>query len=433
MNSDHACAESGLWEAQLAGERILVIDDSKAIRSILRDMILGPQGYQVITAQDGQQGIDHALKEHPDLILTDVSMPRMDGIEVLRRLRDAHYEWPVILMTFHGSEEIAVQAFRLGVRDYIRKPFTVEEVLTCVERALVESRLRREREALMRRLEIANYQLNRQVAELTALYAIGQAVTAVLDLDKLLNRIVEASVYLCHAETGALYLVDQESDSLYLKASLDAGTKSAHSARLKVEKGLVIDAVRTGKPALLTSETPSARLQVREQYAAYALVNVPLVVKREVIGVLSVANCDRQRDFYEADVTRLSGLANYAAIAIENARLYEATRKVVAAEVLNHTVVTISHYINNPLMALMMNIDELAHDCQDGGSGDIGEQVGKAARFTKMKIEEISSVISILRDIASPQFVTYMDDIKMIDIEHKVSERLHYLRSKYQA
>jgi hypothetical protein len=50
-----------------------------------------------------------------------------------------------------------------------------------------------------------------------------------------------------------------------------------------------------------------------------------------------------------------------------------------------------------------------------------------------MKVEEISSVISILRDIASPQFVTYMDDIKMIDIEHKVRERLRYLRSKYQA
>jgi two-component system NtrC family sensor kinase len=417
----------------LAGERILVIDDSEAIRGILRDMILGPQGYEVTTAQDGQQGIDYALKEHPDLILSDVSMPRMDGIEVLRRLRDAHYEWPVILMTFHGSEEIAVQAFRLGVRDYIRKPFTVEEVLTCVERALVESRLRREREALLKRLEVANHQLNRQVAELTALYAIGQAVTAVLDLDKLLNRIVEASVYLCRAETGALYLLDKESGDLYLKASLGAGTKSAHSARLKVEKGLIVDAVRTGKPALLTSETPSADLQVREGYAAYALVNVPLIVKREVIGVLSVANRDRQRDFHEADVTRLSGLANYAAIAIENARLYEATRKVVAAEVLNHTVVTISHYINNPLMALMVNIDELAHNCQNGGAGDISEQVGEAARLTRMKVEEISSVISILRDIASPQFVTYMDDIKMIDIEHKVRERLHYLRSKYQA
>ncbi len=417
----------------MARERILVIDDSEEIRSILREMILGPQGYAVATAQDGQEGIDYALQEHPDLILTDVSMPRMDGIEVLQKLRDAHYEWPVILMTFHGSEEIAIQAFRLGVRDYIRKPFTVEEVLTCVERALVESRLRREREALLRRLESANRQLNRQVAELTALYAIGQAVTAVLDLDRLLNRIVEASVYLCRAETGALYLVDKETSDLYMKASLGADGKGAHSARIKVEEGLIIDALRTGKPALLTSESPQGELRVRQDNTAYALVNVPLLVKNDVIGVLSVANRAQQRSFTSADVTRLSGLANYAAIAIENARLYEATRKVVAAEVLNHTVVTISHYINNPLMALMMNIDELAHSCQNGGSGEMGEQVEEAARFTRMKVEEISSVISILRDIASPQFVTYMDDIKMLDIELKVRERLRYLRDKYQA
>jgi two-component system NtrC family sensor kinase len=421
------------WEARLAGERILVIDDSEEIRSILREMILGPQGYEVVTAQDGQEGIDYALKEHPDLILTDVSMPRMDGIEVLQRLRDAQYQWPIVLMTFHGSEEIAIQAFRLGVRDYIRKPFTVEEVLTCVERALIESRLRREREALLRRLESANRQLNRRVAELTALYAIGQAVTAVLDLDKLLNRIVEASVYLCRAEAGALYLVDKESGDLYMKASLSGGDKGAHSARLKVENGLVVDALRTGRSALLTSESPNADLKVREGNTAYALVNVPLLVKSEVTGVLSVANRAQRRSFSKADVTRLTGLANYAAIAIENARLYEATRKVVAAEVLNHTVVTISHYINNPLMALMMNIDELVHNCQNGGAGDVGEQVEEAARFTRMKVEEISSVISILRDIASPQFVTYMDDIKMLDIEHKVQERLHYLRDKYQA
>jgi CheY-like chemotaxis protein len=76
----------------VAGERILVIDDSQEIRSILRNMILGPNGYQVMTAQDGQQGIECALREHPDLILTDVNMPRMTGIEVLQKLRDAEYE-----------------------------------------------------------------------------------------------------------------------------------------------------------------------------------------------------------------------------------------------------------------------------------------------------------------------------------------------------
>lgn len=415
----------------VAGERILVIDDSEEIRTILRDMILGPNGYEVVTAQDGQEGVEYALGEHPDLILTDVNMPRMTGIEVLEKLREAEYEWPVILMTFHGSEDIAVQAFRLGVRDYIRKPFAVEEVLTCVERALVESRLRREREQLLERLESANQQLNRQVAELTTLYAIGQAVTMVLDLNRLLSRVVEASVYLCHAEEGTLYLIDKETGELYMTAAQGRGEKAAHSVRLRVQDSLIGQVVQSGRPAVLTSETADPEIKIQTNYTVHSLVNVPLQVKDQVIGVLSVANRDRRRNFTRADVTRLNGLANYAAIAIENARLYEATRKVVAAEVLNNTVVTISHYVNNPLMALMMNVDRLVQVSRSGKADDLDMEIGQAARFTEMKVEEISSVIAILRDIASPQFITYMDDIKMLDIDSKVQERLAYIKEKY--
>jgi two-component system NtrC family sensor kinase len=416
----------------VAGERILVIDDSQEIRSILRNMILGPNGYQVMTAQDGQQGIECALREHPDLILTDVNMPRMTGIEVLQKLRDAEYEWPVVLMTFHGSEDIAVQAFRLGVRDYIRKPFEIEEVLAIVERALVESRLRREKEELLHRLERANRQLNSQVAELTTLYAIGQAVTSVLDLDKLLIRIIEASVYLCNAEEGTLYLIDKGSGDLYMTATRGMGENAAHSVRLKVSDSLIGEVVRSGKPAIITSESSRPELKLRTGYMAHSMVNVPLRVKEQVIGVLSVVNRARLRNFNNADINRLSALANYAAIAIENARLYEATRKVVAAEVLNNTVVTISHYINNPLMALMMNVDHLAQVFQADDSDNLGREIERAVKITEMKVEEISSVIKILHDMASPQFITYMDDIKMLDIDTKVQERLRYIQQKYR-
>ena len=416
----------------MAGERILVIDDSEEIRSILRDMILGPNGYEVITAHDGQEGIDLALSDHHDLILTDVNMPRMTGLEVLEKLREAKYEWPVILMTFHGSEDIAVQAFRLGVRDYIRKPFAIEEVLTCVERALIESRLRREREELLRRLETANQQLNRQIAELRTLYSIGRAVTAVLDIDELLNRVVEASVYLCHAEEGTLYLMEQGTDELYMTAVQSIGEKTSHGTRLRVQDSLISQVIQSGEPAIHSSPPPDPEIKVHSGHLVRDLLNVPLQVKHRTIGVLSVANRTRRQGFGRADVTRLQGLADYAAIAIENARLYEATRKVIAAEVLNNTVVTISHYVNNPLMALSMNIDRLAQISQAGGHDNIGSEIEQAARFTEMKVEEISSVIAILRDIASPQFITYMDDIKMLDIDNKVQDRLHQIKEKYR-
>jgi DNA-binding NtrC family response regulator len=89
-----------------------------------------------------------------------------------------------------------VRAFRLGVYDYLRKPFRVEDVLGCVRRALAEGRLKRERDELLKRLEASNRLLQRRVIDLTALAAIGQAVTSVMDLEGVLNRVVEASVYL---------------------------------------------------------------------------------------------------------------------------------------------------------------------------------------------------------------------------------------------
>jgi len=409
-----------------------VIDDNAEIRRILHDMILGPRGYDVSTANDGREGLERALREQPDLILTDVEMPNMSGLEVLEKLREAEYKWPVILMTFHSTETVAIKAIHLGARDYIRKPFEVEEVLRRVERVLVESRLRREREELLKRLESANRQLNRKVAELHTLYAIGQAVTSVLDLDKLLSRVVEAAVYLCRAEEGTLYLIDEESGELYMTAQQGIGEKAARGVRLPVSDSLVGQVIHAGKPAIVTSKTLNPELKILTGYLVHSLVNVPLQVKDQVIGVLSVANRIHRRDFTRDDMTRLQGLANYAAVAIDNARLYEATRKVIAAEVLNNAAVTISHYINNPLMALMMSVDRLVQARKEGASADWDDMLTEAARLTEMKVEEISAVISILRDLASPQFVTYMDNIKMIDIEAKVQERLRYIREKYR-
>jgi len=413
-------------------ERILVVDDSEEIRSILRDLMLGPQGFTVLTARDGQEGLDLALTESPDLILLDINMPRMTGMEMLEKLRQADYEWPVIMMTFEGSEEIAVQAFRLGVRDYIPKPFGIDEVLTSVDRVLVESRLRRERAVLVQRLRVINAQLQRRVSELTTMYALGRALTSVLDIDKLLNRIVEAAVYLCRSDECTLYMIDQESGELFMTAAQGVGERAARGFRLRVSDSLVGEVVRTGQPVAINSESANPNLKVKTGYLVHALLNVPLKIKDKIVGVLSVANRVRRRNFTGDDQKRLVALGNYASIAIENARLYEQTRKVTAADVLNRTVVTISHYVNTPLMTLSMQLDRLARAPDSAKIVDENRMIAGLAQSAQIKVEEIAAVISILRDMTSPQFVTYLDNIEMLDIDAKLQQRLRYIKKKYQ-
>ena len=126
-------------------ETILVVDDRQESVEFLAEYILQPKGYRVSVARDGEEALRKAFGENPDLIIMDMRMPKKNGIEVLQALNEVHIEIPVILMTFHGSEEAAVQAFRLGAKDYIIKPYKVEEMQKVIERALAESRLRRER------------------------------------------------------------------------------------------------------------------------------------------------------------------------------------------------------------------------------------------------------------------------------------------------
>jgi signal transduction histidine kinase len=135
---------------------------------------------------------------------------------------------------------------------------------------------------------------------------------------------------------------------------------------------------------------------------------------------------------------RLISVAAYAAIAVENSYLLEATRKDAVAEILDNTVATVAHYINNPLMSLMVKADGLVQAKRKGelveASGAPGASglVDEMAQFTERKVEEIKAVMTILSDFASPQMVTNLDDVKMLDIEARVRQRLRQIQARYE-
>ncbi len=136
----------------MANETILVVDDSPEIVRFLKSYVLAPLEYKVLTASDGQEGLKMAVTNPVDLIMLDMNMPKMTGLQMLVALRQTECKSPVIFMTVHGSENMAVEVFRLGVRDYLVKPFTVDEVRIVIDRALRETRLAKEKEELSRNL-----------------------------------------------------------------------------------------------------------------------------------------------------------------------------------------------------------------------------------------------------------------------------------------
>jgi DNA-binding response OmpR family regulator len=124
----------------LAGEKVLVIEDKPEMIRILTDYVLGPQGYVTSAASNGEEGLRMALSEEPDLIILDLKMPKMSGLQVLQSLKKLQYPVPVIVVTAYGSEEVVVRALRLGADDYVAKPFKLDEMINAIERALGKSK-----------------------------------------------------------------------------------------------------------------------------------------------------------------------------------------------------------------------------------------------------------------------------------------------------
>jgi CheY-like chemotaxis protein len=196
----------------MAGETVLIVDDSIAIASLLANEILPHAGYRTAVTLSGREGLQVARKSRPDLILCDLEMPDMNGLEVLRSLRAEGHNIPSVMMTAFGSEAIAAQALRIGVKDYIIKPFTTEEILAAVDNALAESRLRLE-------LDRVTSSLKDHQQRLAVLKALSQAVSSGLGPEALMGRIVLAAVYSQGAQGGFFAEYDR-SDHLVIRAAV---------------------------------------------------------------------------------------------------------------------------------------------------------------------------------------------------------------------
>jgi DNA-binding NtrC family response regulator len=131
--------------------RILVVDDEANARTALAE-ILRQEKYAVETAADGFKALARMEEFEPDLVLTDLKMPGMDGVELLRKVHDADPDLPVVLMTAFGAVETAVSAMREGASDYLTKPLNTDELLLVLAGALERRRLRRETQVLRTQL-----------------------------------------------------------------------------------------------------------------------------------------------------------------------------------------------------------------------------------------------------------------------------------------
>jgi signal transduction histidine kinase len=357
--------------------RILIIDDSRAIRDFVIDAIEQWEGFVTLEASDGAEGLEMALADPPDLILLDLEMPHLNGFQVVDALRAQQSNIPVILITSHGSEAIAVEFFRKGVKDYLGKPFTVDELYDAIERALTEVRLVQDKEALTRHMAVVNQQLRRRVQEMDTLYQVGKSVTSQLSKDQLLERIIDAIFYVIDAEEATLLLMDEESGQL---------RTALHRQRVP---GDVQPSTHRN-----AQELAAAAVLKRDVTETGAMLSAPLKVGDRVIGVLGVGNrvSDKPPDGHDRQL--LLALADYAAIAIENARLYEGVQRADRAK--TEYISFVSHELRTPMTSIRGYADMLIK----GMCGSLTPQQQQFVQTIHSNAVRMQALVSDLLDVS---------------------------------
>lgn len=300
-------------------EKILVVDDDPDVIDLIAQQVLIPQGYQVGTATEGNAALQTALKMMPDILITSLNLPGFSGRDLLAALRTQGVRCTVIATGPKGEETKALQAFRLGAKDYLTKPLREAELVSAIDHALEEVRLRREREQLEKRLKTANEQLEKRVKELTTLYGIGKTVTAITNLTHLFGRLLEGALFVTEGEVAWLLLADENTQQLTLRAGKNLPNLPSLKLNQPWDDGISGLLMQSGEGITLHG---IALEKLRAGQVAKAVVVAPIKAKEQTMGVIGVGN-KSGKPFTERDQAMLSAVADYASVALVNARLFQ--------------------------------------------------------------------------------------------------------------
>jgi DNA-binding response OmpR family regulator len=299
-------------------DTVLIVDDDPETRALLRDQVLTAPSFRVLEAKDGPEALRTIRKQLPDLIILDMDLTGLTGRDMLVALRAQGYHGPMIILAERDSPHSPVEVFRLGATDYVTRPIREAEMMSAVERALGEVRLRRQRDALVARLQTANQQLEQRVKELTTLYSVGQVSTALDNLDALFRSVLDSASALTGADQAYLLLRDEKTGKLMLRSGQNLPLALLDHMGETIQDSLA-EMVLGSHEMLIMSGEDLRRFASNKNL--YAVIYVPLIVQRTVIGVMAVANQQTLSAFNAHHGQLLHALASYTSMAIISTRL----------------------------------------------------------------------------------------------------------------
>jgi signal transduction histidine kinase/FixJ family two-component response regulator len=394
---------------------ILVVDDELGMRDYMAYM-LSNEGYVHVVMVDGGQAAIQRLREQSfDLVITDLAMPAVNGLQVMEYIQQHCPDTRVIVITAFGSMESAMSAIRHGAVDYIAKPFDYNQMAMTVRRTLEKIHL--EWEAAQRTREIA------VLGELTRI------INSSLDIGEVWEDFVREAQQLVDFDQANIVSRAQDEQSMYLMATAPS-TKSSPEWGTVLPPDDIWPKQADDLQVIRLDESPAAMRALFDD-GVRAVAVIPLLSKGEVIGTLNVG-CRQLEQFCADALYILKQIADQVASAVEKARLFQKTQDQLAelkrtqAQLVRSARMAaagaladgVAHEINNPLSVVLGHAQLLLSrpDLTQEEAGDLQKIVSSARR--------ISEIIRRFTDFARP---TSTVSHESIDVNRLLDEAVHLI------
>ncbi|MGA8179644.1 MAG: response regulator, partial [Desulfobacterales bacterium] len=298
--------------------RILVVDDEECILDIFKSYFESAPNYTLLTADNGLKALEIIKSDQINCCFTDLAMPRLDGLELARRIYQYDNTIPVVVMTGYPSMDIAIETLKNGVVDFITKPFDMEQILPTISKVLsarttfVENILLKEEVEKSKNLIKVNNELTMKIKEIETINLIFQNLDQAKSSRDIFKKLVNLSgkVTPCDEAHFCFFTQDMKDYEIITSFYKD-GCIKAHDAEI-IEKEMIEKIAADGIPYLIKRKNGEGNI-----------IAIPLKIRSKVFGILASIINGPDKCFSEKDIYFLNFLLEKASFSIENLALYE--------------------------------------------------------------------------------------------------------------
>lgn len=376
--------------------KILIIDDEKSIRDNLKTL-LDLDDHETFIASNGSEGLKVFYENHPEIIILDMKMPGMNGIEVLKKIKTESKETEVIMITAHGGLDTAIEAMKEGAFHYLPKPIEYQELEIEIDKALEKQRMQKDLDEYLHRLEVTlednakELSLRKKAEEALKYQIVIEKITASIstvflkleidELDNGINQTLEKIGKFIRADRSYVFLITNKGQKLDnthewcadgIKNQMDRIKELSFESfpwlKEKIERFEIIHI-----PSV-ANLPPEARLEKKEFQiqSIQSLLCVPMISENRLVGFLGLDAVQQENKWSDTEITLLNIIGNIIVYAMERKRSKEIVesqqQQLIQADKmvsLGTMAAGVAHEINNPLSVAIGDTHLFQRDFKD--------------------------------------------------------------------